>query len=111
MANFDDKIVSAVGEAFNNIALHAYSESHRGNVDVELEFERDSLTIRLFDTGVGFDPIIDPRPDLDALPESKMGLYIMRECMDEVSYRRGSPSVPNVLTLTKRYEADDGTGS
>jgi anti-sigma regulatory factor (Ser/Thr protein kinase) len=33
-----------------------------------------------------------------------MGLYIMRSCMDRVTYRRGSaPGQANVLTLFKRY--------
>ena len=111
VANFDDKIVSAVGEAFNNIALHAYSGAEAGNVDVELEVDRDSLTIRLLDTGKGFDPLNEPKPDLDSLPESRMGLYIVRECMDEVTYRRGTSSAPNVLTLSKRYLAGEKTSA
>jgi len=102
-ANFDDKIVSAVGEAFNNIALHGYSGSHRGDVDIELEINRDVLIIRLFDTGKGFDPLGEPGPDLDDLPESHMGLFIVKEFMDEVTYFRGVSPSPNVLTLTKRY--------
>lgn len=51
---------SAVGEAFDNIALHGHSGSGRGNADLELEFHRDLLTIRLLDTGKGFDPSAEP---------------------------------------------------
>src|SRR5690348_10343593 len=47
-ANFDDKVVSAVGEAFNNIAMHGYPGSHRGNVDIELEYDGEALEVRLF---------------------------------------------------------------
>jgi serine/threonine-protein kinase RsbW len=101
--DFDDKIVSAVGEAFNNIAIHAYAGSGTGNADLELEVDRDSLTIRLLDTGKGFDPSAELAPDLDSLPESHMGLFIVRACMDEVSYRRGVSPEPNVLTLRKHY--------
>jgi serine/threonine-protein kinase RsbW len=101
---FDDKVVSAIGEAFNNVAIHAYRGNAAGRVDIEFEFEFDSaaLTVRLLDTGEPFDPG-DGRPlDMNELHESGMGLYIVRECMDGMSYRRGNPpTTPNVLTLTK----------
>src|SRR5882724_10812166 len=101
---FDDKVVSAVGEAFNNIAIHAYRGSAAGTVQLELELHTDGITIRLLDNGFAFEPADEHAPDLSALPESHMGLYIVRSCMDEVGYRRGAPpSAPNVLTLTKRY--------
>lgn len=102
-ADFSDKFVSAVGEAFNNVALHAYRGRVAGSVEMELEVEGDRLTVRLFDSGAGFDPTEEQPPDLRSLPESHMGLYIIRSCVDDVSYRRGNPPlVPNVLTLTKR---------
>jgi serine/threonine-protein kinase RsbW len=58
------------------------------------------------DTGSDFDPSREAMPDLSMLPESHMGLYIMRSFMDEVTYSAGKPPTrPNVLTLTKRYVA------
>src|SRR5258708_38107553 len=53
VADFDDKIVSAVGGGFNNVAIHAYGNI-RGTAENELEFEGDSLTIRLLDRGDRF---------------------------------------------------------
>lgn len=108
--NFADKIVSAVGEAFNNIVLHAYAGSHRGKVDIEIEIQDDAVTIRLFDTGKGFDPLDEREPDLDSLPESQLGLYIMKNFADGMTYQRGVPPLPNVLTLTKRLFRDAGGG-
>ncbi|HWZ89080.1 MAG TPA: ATP-binding protein [Polyangiaceae bacterium] len=103
---FDDKVVSAVGEAFNNVAIHAYRGGAAGTVDLEFEIGQDRITIRLLDTGVAFEPGKELTPDFTALPESRMGLYIVRSFMDEVTYRRGNPpTVPNVLTLSKRYVA------
>jgi serine/threonine-protein kinase RsbW len=101
---FDDKVVSAVGEAFNNVAIHGYRGRTPGNVELELELTGDDVTIRLLDTGAIFDPSGSPDPHLSSLPESHMGLFIIRSCMDVVSYRAGCPpAVPNVLTLTKCY--------
>jgi anti-sigma regulatory factor (Ser/Thr protein kinase) len=102
VADFDDKVVSAVGEAFNNIAQHAYG-AVPGEARMELAYERDLLTIRMFDTGAGFDFSEEAGQELEPLRESHMGLEIIRACMDEVSYLPGDPATPNVLTLTKRY--------
>jgi serine/threonine-protein kinase RsbW len=102
--DFDDKVVSAVGEAFNNVAIHGYRGRPAGNVVFELELDEDGVTIRMFDTGAVFDPSGEPMPNLASLPESHMGLFIIRSCMDTVTYTSGNPpAVPNVLTLTKRY--------
>ncbi len=106
--NFADKIVSAVGEAFNNIVLHAYAGSHRGKVDIEIEIQSDAVTVRLSDTGKGFEPMDEPDPELDSLPESQLGLYIMKKFVDDLTYREGIPPMPNVMTLTKRLFPDAG---
>jgi serine/threonine-protein kinase RsbW len=105
-SSFEVQVLSAVGEAFNNVAIHAYRGGSAGSVEIELEPNPDGLRLRLLDWGEGYDPTKRSAPDLDELPESNMGLYIMRSCMDEVTYRRGDPpGAPNVLTLFKRYTA------
>jgi serine/threonine-protein kinase RsbW len=106
VADFDDKVVSAVGEAFNNVAIHAYRGQSVGAVELELDVSEEGVTIRLRDTGKSYDPTRAPTPALELLPESNMGLYIMRSCMDYVTYRAGNPPhEPNVLTMSKRYPA------
>ncbi len=100
---FENKVVSAVGEAFNNIVIHGYSEGAPGNVDLEFRVSDDGLTVVLLDTGRGYDPrAVSPRAP-GVLPESRMGLFIIDSFMDEVHYRRAESSgAPNVLTLEKR---------
>jgi serine/threonine-protein kinase RsbW len=103
---FDDEVVSADGEAFNNVAIHAYRDTSPGAVELELELRSDSIVIRMSDNGRRFEPSIERTPDLASLPESHMGLYIVRSFMDQVTYRPGTAALsPNVLTLTKRYVA------
>lgn len=105
---FDAQTVTAVGEAFNNIAIHGYSGGP-GDVDIEIEFENDQILIRMMDTGLSFDPSVVPEPALDELPESGMGLFIMNSFMDEVTYTAGNP---NVLCMIKRRgDRPDGIGS
>src|SRR5262245_333830 len=77
---FDDEVVSAFGEAFNNVAIHAYRE-HAGEIEIEIDVGRDWLTIRLKDRGASFDADAVAEPDLDRLPESGLGLFIIRSFM------------------------------
>jgi len=110
VADFDDKVVSAVGEAFNNVAIHAYADA-RGEANLELAFELDGLTVGLLDTGKGFNLSAELGQNLETLRESRMGLEIMLACMDEVTYVRGGRGTPNVLTMTKRYFSKVGASN
>jgi serine/threonine-protein kinase RsbW len=102
------QVVSAVGEAFNNIVLHGYANGRAqgqqvreqiGSVDLRIQTRRGHIRIELRDWGSGFDPTAVPPPAFDTLPESGLGLYIMQSFM-EMAYR---PGRPNLLTLSKRY--------
>jgi len=101
---FVNEMVSAVGEAFNNIAIHAYDDGNRRSVYVEISCDDDVVTTTLKDFGAAFRP--RPHVELDLsrigprdLPESGMGMFIMRAFVDEIVY---TPGTPNVLQLRKR---------
>jgi serine/threonine-protein kinase RsbW len=100
VAEFDAQIVSAFGEAFNNVAIHGYAGMQPGNVDIEIEVEGGMLVVRLSDYGRSFELEDVPAPDLDQMPERGMGIFIIRSFMDEVSY---VPGRPNVLQMTKHW--------
>ena len=105
-ADFEQQVLTAVSEAFNNVAIHAYRGRSAGTVELDFCAEGDGLSIRVRDYGAGYDPTERLKPNLDELPESNMGLYLMNSCMDTMSYRRGDPPrVPNELFLFKRYRA------
>jgi serine/threonine-protein kinase RsbW len=95
---WDNEVVSAFGEAFNNVAIHSYRGKKPGDVEIEVDVDQQHITIRILDWGNSFDLDLVPAPDLDALPESGLGLYIIRSFMDEVRYL---PGTPNVLSMTK----------
>ncbi len=104
-AEFDNQVISAFGEAFNNAAIHSYRGRPLGTVEVEIEIEPQRITLRICDYGVSFDPTTIEAPDLDSMPESGMGLFIMRSFMDSVFYKAGAP---NVLSMTKQLHPDGG---
>jgi serine/threonine-protein kinase RsbW len=97
--DFGADVLSAVGEAYNNIVLHGYAGRERGSVQVKIHNCSDWVRVELRDTGVSFDPREARQPDLASLPESGIGIFLMRSMVDEVSYVAGCP---NVLTLVKR---------
>ena len=103
-AAFDDEVVSAFSEAFNNVVIHGYAE-RAGDVRIEIAPDDRGITLRMYDTGRTFEPERVSKPQLAELPESGMGLYIMYSFMDAVSYQPGDPpDVPNVLCLRKQLE-------
>jgi serine/threonine-protein kinase RsbW len=96
--NFRMQVVTAVSEAFNNIVLHSYAGRADGIIEMNIRTERNFISVELRDFGDSFDPDNIPVPDLDRMPESGLGMFIIKELMD-VLYR---PGRPNVLTLSKR---------
>jgi len=91
------QVVTAVGEAFNNIVLHSYAGRDDGIVEMDIQTRPDHISIEFRDWGASFDPKSVPLPDLDKLPESGLGIFIIKTLMDI----RYAPGKPNVLTLSK----------
>jgi serine/threonine-protein kinase RsbW len=102
--NFREEVISAFSEAFNNVAIHGYVGLPPGQVEIEVEIGRGSLTIRLRDYGNSFDFDLAPVPIFENLPEGGFGVYIIKSFMDEVKYEKGPP---NVLTLRKFLRSQD----
>jgi anti-sigma regulatory factor (Ser/Thr protein kinase) len=103
---FRDEMITAVGEAFNNIVIHGYSGRSDGMIEVEAELTPEQVTIRLIDTGIEADlSHVDP-PDLDSMPQGGMGAYMIHSFVDTVEYHGGEV---NVLSLTKRTSSTPTT--
>ena len=102
----------AVDEAFTNIVEHAFGGECLEEVECVCRITPDALTVILKDCGVPFDPRNIPEPDLSTdLQERKvggLGLYFMRQLMDEVEFtfhtEAGGQIGCNVLRMVKRKE-------
>jgi serine/threonine-protein kinase RsbW len=95
--DFRTQVVTAVGEAFNNVVLHSYEGQDEGIVEIEIQTRPDHIRIELRDWGASFDPEAVPSPDFDSLPESGLGIFIIKSLM-KIDY---TPGRPNVLSLSK----------
>jgi serine/threonine-protein kinase RsbW len=98
LAEFRTQVVTSVGEAFNNIVLHSYADREDGIVEIDIQTGPDAISIEFRDWGESFDPNTVPLPDLDNLPESGLGIFIIKTLM-EISYEAGEP---NVFKLSKK---------
>jgi hypothetical protein len=98
--DFRIQVISAVGEAFNNIVLHGYSRRRDGIIKLRIRPRPGEIRVEMRDWGESFDPKAVPVPDLATLPESGLGLYIIHSFM-EVSY---IPGRPNILILYKKLD-------
>jgi serine/threonine-protein kinase RsbW len=97
------QIMVASEEALVNVINYAYPEKP-GEVEVTREIrENKSLLIELKDSGIAFDPLSLPEPNIHEPMERRrpggLGIYMIRKIMDEVRYRREGDS--NILTMVK----------
>jgi serine/threonine-protein kinase RsbW len=95
----------AVDEACANVVNHAYQGVEPGEMEISCSVDDSGLSIRVRDWGSGFaaDQVSDP--DVDAPLEERilggLGLFLIKQVMDQVDYRRRSEGC-NELVMTKR---------
>lgn len=85
-------------EALSNVIKYAGCENQILRVCITIE--ADTLSIQVHDQGQGFDLDKLPRADPDSLCERGRGIFIMRQLMDSVDYRK--TEVGNVLEMKKK---------
>jgi serine/threonine-protein kinase RsbW len=101
-----------VVEAVNNMIKHAYNNETGHEVEVDIALYSDRIVFRLCDRGKVMESLdqpelnIDP-DDLENLPEEGMGMFIIYEIMDTVTYEQFSGC--NMLTITKIFGSDEKT--
>lgn len=96
-------------EIFTNIISYGFAEGGEAQrVRIAFTVTDDRLVVVVRDRGVPFDPIARGSPDLpcdvEACRIGGLGIHLIKNLADEVSYRRVDGM--NVLTFTKRLEFD-----
>jgi len=93
----------ALDEAVSNAINHGYDAGMRGEIAVRLRRETDRVEVEVEDDGRPFDPLQVPPPDLtlplERRPIGGLGIHLIRNLMDEVSYARRDGR--NVLKMAK----------
>lgn len=99
-------IETSVDEACSNIIEHAYGGENKGNIEISINESDKQFTIYIRDYGKSFNPDKIPTPSMSKeLKDHKgsgLGLYMMRQWMDEVDFKFGDKS--NLLKMVKYKE-------
>lgn len=100
------KLELALEEAIVNIIHHGYGKK-KGTVQIEIKAEiKGEISIAIRDQAPPFDPLTQaPLPDrrspLETRREGGLGVHLMRQCVDEIHYRREGGD--NILTFVKKF--------
>jgi len=78
-------------EALNNVIKHAYKEEKGKSIQVRVIKDKNFIEVNIIDEGIPRTNLeikkLDYNPeDLNSLPESGMGLFIIQQLMDELDY-------------------------
>lgn len=90
-------------EAVTNVVMYAYPEGEVHQIWLSAEEHNGCLVFTLQDEGAEFDPTAVPEADVTLSAEEReiggLGIFLIRQIMNEVSYRRIDGR--NVLTMKK----------
>lgn len=101
---FISELKLAIEEVVANVINYAYDKNEKGEIGVSLKFQPEEVSVEIKDTGKAFDPTDIKEADTDSSIEERriggLGLYLVRQLTDTMSYRREGNV--NILSLTKR---------
>ena len=90
-------------EAVVNVINYAYPKEEHQSIYLSARLHEDSIILVLTDSGVEFDPTIAPEVDITLSAEERpiggLGIFLIRQIMNEVKYDRIDGK--NILTLEK----------
>lgn len=90
-------------EAVSNIIFYGFSDEDLHKITISVTRDSGSLTLRIVDDGIPFDPtsrtMLDISGPAEERPIGGLGILLISRLMDQVSYARVNNQ--NVLTLIK----------
>jgi serine/threonine-protein kinase RsbW len=100
------QIKLAIEEVVVNTISYGFSNQSAPRIVLKLRQAGARVTVEVSDNGMAFDPLEKPVPDLDASLEDRaiggLGVYLVRQLMDQVTYAREGDW--NRLHMTKKID-------
>lgn len=98
------KVNLVFDELLNNIISYAFQDEEDHHIDISVKYHSDQLEIQISDDGTPYNIFQSPSPKTDLPLEDRpiggLGIYLVRQVMDEYAYNRKGNQ--NVSTLIKR---------
>ena len=93
-------------EAVANIINYAYPKEKNEKIYLSARLQDGSIVLVLTDTGKEFDPTMAPEADVTLSADERqiggLGIFLIRQIMNEVKYERIEGK--NILTLAKKLD-------
>lgn len=96
-------IVLAVGEACQNVILHAYAGRNDGEIVLGILRSAEGMVLRVTNFGTAFDPTVCRPRDLGELKPGGLGMHFIHALMDRADFETTPDGVGNVLRMTKKF--------
>jgi anti-sigma regulatory factor (Ser/Thr protein kinase) len=97
------QLAITVEEIFVNIAHYAYNPKI-GAAQIRMHGDEKNITIEFEDSGMPYNPLEKEAPDITLSAEERevggLGIFMVKEMMDQVSYRREGDR--NILVVQKK---------
>ncbi len=97
------KMNVVLDELLTNIISYAYHDDKEHDIEIKVELSADRLKVSLVDDGVPFNPFgvekLDTNLSLEERKIGGLGIHLVRNIMDKVSYRRRIDK--NVITVVE----------
>jgi anti-sigma regulatory factor (Ser/Thr protein kinase) len=105
----------AIEEIVSNVIRHGITPGLRPRITVALRLDSRTFRATVADTGVAFDPLAAPLPDVTRPIEEQrvggLGILLVRRLMDDVRYRRSfERNHVRLRTAVEGSAADGGSG-
>ena len=95
------KLYIVFDELLNNIISYGYEDNGKHEITVEVDYSDDELAVTIKDDGIPFNPFKGDDPDTSLSLEDReiggLGIHLVKEMMDEVSYLRSTDT--NIVRL------------
>lgn len=96
-----------LNEAISNIICHGYQNKPGHEIQLIFTFNSDKVEVQIVDKGsknpnIVQESTLNETSDIESMPESGRGLFIMNQLMDEVIYETDQEK--NILLLRKRIK-------
>lgn len=106
----------AVDEAITNVIQHSYCPGQRGKIEISCEMLGNHLRVTIRDDGKPFDPTVyqcdpDTESELEMRNEGGLGIYFMRQLMDDLQYEYSEHEGLTTLTMLKQVAPMMSTAS
>jgi len=103
-ATFLNDVKLAVTEACTNVIKHAFKYDPNKKFDIRIQISKKLIMVKIIYEDRNFEPEKIPNPDFSKIQEGGLGVFIMRNIMDDFVYSKNPENGEIVLRMVKIFD-------